>query len=1295
MALNKIIRVDLPSGLKALVFLLLSLVGSAHAQSIKISPTGYLTTAPGGTTQFTATVTGMTNQDVVWAVGRRIGGGKHHGHITANGLYTAPDKIPDQDPVKITAISKTKPSLHASVFINILPKGPQLFSVNPNPIPLGSMTLTLTGSGFRRGAEVLETTSSGKVTLKTISVTDTSIVATGWQGSASSATFTVTNWGSMPSNAVTVPVASGAQYQLTVVGGTGGGNYAAGATATITANPPPSGKVFAGWTGATVTNPNSTTTTLTMPAANATVTATYKAASYTLTVVSGTGGGSFAAGATATITANPPPSGQVFAGWTGATVENPNSTTTTLTMPAANTTVSATYKTAVTTYLLTVTNGTGGGNYPAGATVTVTANAPPTGQIFSTWTGAPVANPTSATTTLTMPAANALVAATYLSTYPLTVVNGSGSGTYAVGSTVTITANPPASGMSFANWTGAAVASTTSASTTLTMPGAATTVTANYSTNNTGGIPFPVASHPRLWVTQADLPRLRSWAVSTNPVYQQGMAPCLQTALKNYNTQFFPGGQPNPTYPDPGDTQGYTGLITEQNALILAFNSLIDPNPQNRITYAQDARNLLMYALNQAAQGPLAGAPFRDPLFCAYNRANLNGEDWGLIVDWIYDATDASGNPILTAADKATIQKAFLSWGNTLITASTTGGDHPAPVGTLNSLSLIGNGSAAYRMANNNYYIGHARLMTIMGLALDPSDDPPVDATQSVALLGNSVRSYLMDAIGAWLYQEYAMMGDPATVASDYGIPGSGAGLGLASGGTPPEGVLYGESFGMELQGLLALQTAGFNNVAYAGPQSHLLSAPVWSRFIQQQLSSITPTSSIPADQTYLGPVYLYTCAGDTLRSWCTPDAMTAMELIVLLEGQQGSTKDANAAKWFAANVPQGGLIANTANPWSWNPAQSVLSYMAFDPAAPAPTDPRSSLPLTFWDANLGQLYSRTDWGTNPTWFDYRATWNSINHQQGDAGQFELFRNGEWLTRGLANYDNNGNGQTTFFHNSLAIQNWCASEPPQINWWEKQEWLNGSQWALGENAGDPVTKMSSGTGYVYLTSDLTPLYNRPDIWTASNSIVDVSQANRSILWIGNDYVVVYDRATTGHSNMKSFNLCFANQPTTSGNLTTGTTPGGQSLYLTTLLPKSPVISSVNGATQLTTVSEEEPMKYLLAVFDPTKPADVRFLHVLQGANAGVPATPTRYVTSSSGTAFDGATFGSTAVYFPVSLGAVAKTMFLLPFSTGTVLIGGLGANTTYSATISGGVLTLDPSGTGATTDGAGLLVVKF
>jgi hypothetical protein len=895
--------------------------GSASAQTVTVAPSMPYVGLK-GTVQFSATVTGLSGTGVTWSAGGKVGGSTTAGTISSKGLYTAPATLPGQNPVQITATSTSNTKISGTTYVNIESLGPTINSVTPNPLAVGTITVTVHGSGFVTGAEVYITYGSNSlVQMSTTAVTSTTVTATGYLGPATSASFCVRNPGSTYSNSVSVPAVT--LYSLTVTNGTGSGSYAAGAVVTIKANAPPSGEVFLDWTGATVANPNASTTTLvmpaltttvkahyaaptyaltvvsgsgsgnyaagtvvsisasapptgkafldwtgatvananassttiTMPAAATTVTANYYTPTYTLTVVGGSGSGTYAAGTVVSIVAGTAPSGEVFSDWTGATVASANSASTTLTMPAANPTVTANYSAQSSTYTLSVVNGTGSGSYAAGTVVTITANTAPSGEVFSDWTGATVASAGSASTTITMPAANTTVTANYStagSTYTLTVVSGTGSGTYAAGTVVTITAYAPSSGDSFAGWTGATVANPNALSTTLTMPASNVTVAATYS--GPSSIPFPVTTHPRLWITQSDLPRLQSWATASNPTYAKGMQPMLQTAVSLYQTQFFPGGVPNPNYPDPGDVQGYTGYLTEQYAAILAFNSLIDPNPANRITYAQYARNMLMYALDQAALGHLANAPFRDPAFAIYNRANFSGDQWPLIVDWIYNSTDSHGNAILTASDKATIQVVFMMWANDCLNASTTGGDHPSPIGTMNSLNLLPN-NQPYRMASNNYFLGHARILTMMSLVLDPADDPPVDPSESVDVLGNSMRSYIQDATGAWLYQEFAMMGDPSVVPTAYGLPANTAGFGLASGGMPPEGMLYGHSYGFVLGQLLALETAGFNNPTYSGPQIGLIGAPVWDRFVTGMLSSLTPGSFIPPSEPYIGAV--------------------------------------------------------------------------------------------------------------------------------------------------------------------------------------------------------------------------------------------------------------------------------------------------------------------------------------------------------------------------------------------------------------------------------------------------------
>src|SRR6185503_6194006 len=69
-------------------------------------------------------------------------------------------------------------------------------------------------------------------------------------------------------------------------------------------------------------------------------------------------------------------------------------------------------------YSLTVSNGSGGGNWGAGSILSLTANAAPSGQLFSHWTGAGISNAAAPTTSFTMPGASTTVAAVFTNVPP-------------------------------------------------------------------------------------------------------------------------------------------------------------------------------------------------------------------------------------------------------------------------------------------------------------------------------------------------------------------------------------------------------------------------------------------------------------------------------------------------------------------------------------------------------------------------------------------------------------------------------------------------------------------------------------------------------------------------------------------------------------------------------------------------------------------------------------------------------------------------------------------------------------
>lgn len=366
------------------------------------------------------------------------------------------------------------------------------------------------------------------------------------------------------------PAGDETSYSVTVNDGTGAGSYPAGTWVTVQANDRSAeGYAFTGWfvdtLNAELDDPSSSQTGFTMPEGDVTLSAQYQeitepdtepntepdttddittgaddneyadggagdtqpqANPYTLTMISGTvenstgtdngSGGvvySINENTGVTITANPPAAGKVFSGWTGQDdagqaikFADASATETTFTMPASDVTITATY---ADTYTITIAGGsvTGGASVDASGAVVATAGTEvsvqasvPSGKVFSGWTGQdrtgqPVsfADASATETTFKMPASDVSITANYTdSTYSVSVTNGTldggaASGSYPAGSTVNVTANEPASGYAFLNWTGftqagdaITFADASAKTTTFTMPSSAVTITANY-----------------------------------------------------------------------------------------------------------------------------------------------------------------------------------------------------------------------------------------------------------------------------------------------------------------------------------------------------------------------------------------------------------------------------------------------------------------------------------------------------------------------------------------------------------------------------------------------------------------------------------------------------------------------------------------------------------------------------------------------------------------------------------------------------------------------------------------------
>jgi hypothetical protein len=789
-----------------------------------------------------------------------------------------------------------------------------------------------------------------------------------------------------------------------------------------------------------------------------------------------------------------------------------------------------------------------------------------------------------------------------------------------------------------------------------------------------GAAAAPVSDHPRLWLNSGDLGHLGTWASTSNPMYANGLMVAANAARADADAKWnWTTGLPNANWQDDGNIN-FIGEATEAYAEFFAFMSLVDPNTAQRPQWAKRARGMLMWVMNQAAAGPAAGVAFRDPGFITGNRANYWGEAWGLTVDWIYSS--------LSSADKATIRTVFMMWANQIYSVPNRSGGGPLLPGVLNDPRVLGNDTtqAAFaqqnnqmqlRWAANNYFVGEMRTLVLMAMALDPVDDP-----SSGTGIGSSLHSYIADVMGWWLYQVFAVFEDASTVKQALGLSQPNRSLGIAAGGLPVEGTLYGESLGYLAQALLGIKTAGYADTATYGPQAGFFTSGYWDKVVDGFLHTIGPTSYTPASMSYLGAVWPMATYGDTLRTWVTPDFLSMIGPIGLYDRITNNQTRLAKDIWVSTNVLEGGqpnLYARAANIWGNSYAsQSIMYFMLFDPQATAPSDPRPSLPLQFTAPAIGTILARTDWTPNATWFTTRCSWETINHESGDCGQFSLYRKGQWLTKEWSNYANDWMGYLPLYHNTLSLLNKQVAISPSI--WDTTL-KYGGQWNNGGNFGDPSVTLSANDNWSYALFDATNLYNHPDWWTPARNANDITGAGRSIVWLAPDHVVVYDRADSAQPNeFKRFNLTLMNTPTINGQ-TARIVKNGQALTVQSVMPPTTTLHeqhvwTTNPSQEINAVSQLDTSFDPLIIEDLANPKSVRFLTVLQGSDAAATADIAYPIRSVGGANFDGVYFGVTAVVFPQSLSQIGSgTTYQVPPGITQHLITGLTPGAGYDVTL--------------------------
>ena len=317
-------------------------------------------------------------------------------------------------------------------------------------------------------------------------------------------------------------------------------------------------------------------------------------------------------------------------------------------------------------------------------------------------------------------------------------------------------------------------------------------------------------------------------------------------------------------------------------------------------------------------------------------------------------------------------------------------------------------------------------------------------------------------------------------------------------------------------------------------------------------------------------------------------------------QAENGTFMTAAANQWNAENV------GRWARQWISNVGADVNPAAAATDVGGSLKD-FSSLPLDYYDGGPRYLIGRNNWTTNATTYMFQMGEHySDGHVHQDWGQFQINRQGRWLTRETVGYSNMvpayGGGSNSVDTNTGVPHNIML--------------VNGTACDGTGDRSAKVNRLESQAGYVYADDDLTPL------WSSGM----VSHVEREYWFIRDiETFVIFDRlVSTSASQSKTFLIHCETNPTLIDATHIHCVNGSQQLAITTLLPTTPSSRTVvNEGTSSNNPPPSQNVTYRVEINDKPNAATSYTLHVLQAMDAsGTPLSPT-VTDSASGTPTSG------------------------------------------------------------------------
>jgi hypothetical protein len=323
---------------------------------------------------------------------------------------------------------------------------------------------------------------------------------------------------------------------------------------------------------------------------------------------------------------------------------------------------------------------------------------------------------------------------------------------------------------------------------------------------------------------------------------------------------------------------------------------------------------------------------------------------------------------------------------------------------------------------------------------------------------------------------------------------------------------------------------------------------------------------------------------------------------------------------------------------------------LLFAGATPSGTNDEENV---WFDSGMGILYDRTGWSANDSMLVAKATWGGVDHQQEDAGEWRLWRKGQWVVHPSVSYG--GSAGQVAGHSTLNLTVIAEGDadregqyvaqpgrPPRL----ERAWSDGAV---------SVAEMDLTGGY-------KSYYYYPQYY---------SSVRRTVVWwksAANDEVVVFDRIDDlpGAPAQKRWQLHFPQAPSVSG---TGAAValGGTTARVDAVLP-----SGVSLATRAPVSTPEDSQEdvYTHRLVGSASGASPRFLTVTQAGEGSLTA-------ARAGTGASCALVGTRATLFAEAPAGACT----LPAAPLDVLVAGLTPGTRVKVTLDGATVrwTSDPT----------------